>query len=78
MNELVERLKEYKSEQGIGIYKLSLEMNVHYQTMLRWLTGKCEPDKFYCEVIRRFLASHSFMVTKVPGASSVKDVNITL
>lgn len=59
MNEknYLELLREFKKSSGWSYHKLSNHVGVHYQTIVGWLAGKCDPSLMALDRIKKFLRS---------------------
>ena len=51
---MIEELKQLK-ESGVSWYRMAKEMDVSYQTISTWKSGKRKPSPGYAKVIRAYL-----------------------
>jgi len=55
MNELIEKLDNYRLENRIGQKQLADKLHVHFSTVNRWLNGKTTPNKIQQYHIKKLL-----------------------
>jgi len=55
MNELIEKLDNYRLENRIGQKQLADKLHVHFSTVNRWFNGKTIPNKIQQYHIKKLL-----------------------
>jgi len=55
MNELIEKLDNYRLENRIGQKQLAEKLHVHFSTVNRWFNGKSNPNKIQSYHIKKLL-----------------------
>ena len=55
MNELIEKLDNYRLENRIGQRKLADLLHIHFSTVNRWFNGKTKPNKIQRYHIKKLL-----------------------
>ena len=55
MNELVEKLDNYRLENRVSQKQLADKLNVHFSTVNRWFNGKTTPNKIQSYHIKKLL-----------------------
>ena len=60
MNELIEKLDNYRLENRIGQKQLADKLHVHFSTVNRWLNGKTTPNKIQRHHIKKLLQDYNF------------------
>ena len=56
MIELLEKLELYRLENKISQRKLAEKLGVAYNTVNRWFTGRCTPNKIQTHHIQKILS----------------------
>ena len=59
MNELIEKLDNYRLENRIGQKQLADLLHVHFSTVNRWFNGKTKPNKIQRYHIKKLLEEHN-------------------
>jgi len=60
MNELIEKLDNYRLENRIGQKQLAEKLHVHFSTVNRWFNGKSNPNKIQSYHIKKLLKDYDF------------------
>ena len=60
MNELIEKLDNYRLENRISQKQLADKLNVHFTTVNRWFNGKTIPNKIQRYHIKKLLKDYNF------------------
>ena len=60
MNELIEKLDNYRLENRISQKQLSDQLHVHFTTVNRWFNGKTIPNKIQRYHIKKLLKDYDF------------------
>jgi transcriptional regulator with XRE-family HTH domain len=63
MIELLEKLEIYRLENKISQRKLAEKLGVAYNTVNRWFTGRCTPNKIQTYHIQKLLDTHKLKDT---------------
>ena len=59
MNELIEKLDNYRLENRIGQKQLADKLHVHFSTVNRWFNGKTTPNKIQRYHIKKLLEDYN-------------------
>ena len=59
MNELVEKLDNYRLENRVSQKQLADKLHVHFSTVNRWFNGKTKPNKIQRYHIKKLLEDHN-------------------
>ena len=59
MNELIEKLDNYRLENRISQKQLADKLNVHFTTVNRWFNGISKPNKIQTYHIKKLLEEHN-------------------
>ena len=59
MNELVEKLDNYRLENRVSQKQLADKLHVHFSTVNRWFNGKTKPNKIQRYHIIKLLEEHN-------------------